>query len=159
MILREGHPSLNQVCRPFVFGEDDPRALADRLTKAMRAERGVGLAAPQIGVEVCAFVILDGEGVVECFNPLVAVYQDGRERILEGCLSYPGVHVYVKRWRGLTARFQDAHGHWKDRRLVGQAAQAYQHELDHLDGRTLPNLVPAQAFALAKAKAKLKVAA
>ncbi len=120
----------------------------------MRAETGLGVAAPQIGLELRVFVLADGAGSLPCFNPEILERLDGMERGLEGCLSYPGVFLYVRRHRRIRARFQDAAGVWTQRIFTGQQARAFQHELDHLDGRTLPDFVPAQAFALAKAKAR-----
>lgn len=163
MIVREGHPILSKVCEPWVFGEPhdashlNAQFLANRMRAAMEAERGLGLAAPQIGHAYRAFVLADTtivDGAIACFNPVILERLDGMERGQEGCLSYPGVFLYVRRHRRIKARFQDHDGLWREREFTGQQARAFQHELDHLDGRTLPDFVPAQAFALAKAKAR-----
>lgn len=158
MILREGHPTLAIVCRPFDFATDKPLELADRMWLAMRRERGLGLAAPQIGEPVRAFILADPEGDRACFNPELIVGMEGQERALEGCLSYPGIFIYVRRWRAVRTRYQGADGQWKERTFTGMQARAFQHELDHLDGRTLPNMIPAQAWTNAKAAARLKAA-
>lgn len=160
MIRRDGDPILSTPCKPYVFGPGaEPYRLMGKMRDAMVAERGVGLAAPQIGILTRAFILRDGNSILGCFNPTILSRAGGEERGEEGCLSYPGVFVFVRRAREVQARFQDQSGAWVERRFVGLQARAYQHELDHLDGRTLRDFVPPQALAMARAKAKIRLAA
>lgn len=153
MIVREGHPSLSVVCDPFNFETDDADKLVHLLRRDMLKENGLGLAAPQIDVRKRAFILKNGSGVLACFNPTIVYVLDGQERALEGCLSYPGIFLHVRRFRRVLVRFQNEHGLWVEH-TFSDKARAYQHEMDHLDGRTLKDFVPAQALAIAKAKAK-----
>lgn len=160
MIFLEGDPILSERCEPFHFESEieDNEELARGLSKLLAAEmakaRGLGLAAPQIGHALRVFAVADKSGPIVCFNPAIVHRMDGEERGQEGCLSYPGVYVYVRRARRILARFQDVTGAWREREFAGLQARVFQHELDHLDGRTLKDLVPAQALILARARAK-----
>lgn len=112
---------------------------------SMHAANGLGLAAPQIGVlqrvlvvEIPAVVDEDGK-VIEpsrrhvLVNPKI-VKKLGEEEMEEGCLSVPGYRGLVKRGTLVTMKGQDLKGKTIRLRGEGLLAQAFQHELDHLDG-------------------------
>jgi len=108
--------------------------LLDDLTETVRKAPGVGLAAPQIGEAVRACVI-DVEGQLhELVNPRV-VRGEGDDRDLEGCLSIPGYVAYVTRREKVWVVAQNRHG--KKIKLAGSGllGRAFQHEIDHLDGK------------------------
>lgn len=157
-IRLEGDPFLEKACAPYEFGSKlmpDPITLARQLAESMWANKGLGLAAPQIGVGLRIFALLLSNGkAVTCFNPSVVTRYGGERRGEEGCLSYPGVFVQVRRAHGVEVRYQTSLGAWTDKVFEGQTARAFLHELDHLDGRTLKDLVPAQALALARSRRK-----
>ena len=98
---------------------------------------GVGLAAPQVGVLRRVVVLLDinkdPEEMVELVNPEV-IEQRGEQRIIEGCLSVPGVYGYVTRPTWAKIRAQDRFGNWFEREGEGVVAQCFCHETEHLDG-------------------------
>lgn len=120
-------------------------SLVQDMFDTLEAAQGVGLAAPQIGVLQRVFVIeipaeYDEEGhevtPAERYvlvNPEI-VKRRGEEEMEEGCLSVPGYRGFVKRAVDVTIKGQDLRG--KPVRYRGQdlLAQAFQHELDHLDG-------------------------
>ena len=113
------------------------QALAEQMLEFMRRENGIGLAAPQIGRSLRLFV-MEVDGVIRCcFNPEILAAGPTSSQFEEGCLSFPGASCTITRPDTVTVRYQDAHGHWIDARLTGLEARCFQHELDHLDGKTM----------------------
>lgn len=125
-----GDPMLRQVAAPW---SGDATALIKQLTATMRAHKGVGLAAPQIGESVRVVVVARDEhwqwGLV---NPRITWRSAEEETAVEGCLSIPGYEVPVRRPKSVTIESDDRHG--SPLTLHGIHARAAQHELDHLDG-------------------------
>ena len=119
--------------------------LVDDMFDTMHAANGLGLAAPQIGALQRVFVVelpaeLDEEGdVVQpaeryvLVNPEI-IRRHGEQEMIEGCLSVPGFRGMVKRSTQVIIKGQDPKGHGLRYRAQGLLAQAFQHELDHLDG-------------------------
>ncbi len=119
--------------------------LVDDMFDTMHAANGLGLAAPQIGALQRVFVVelpaeLDEEGdVVQpaeryvLVNPEI-IRRHGEQEMVEGCLSVPGFRGMVKRSTQVIIKGQDLEGHGLRYRAQGLLAQAFQHELDHLDG-------------------------
>ncbi len=113
-------------------------ALVDEMIAAMYAERGIGLAAPQIGVGLRIFVIdlsggRDAAALKVCINPEL-VERDGMQLEEEGCLSLPGFSATVARPARAVVRGLDRHGAPQTIDGTGLMARALQHEMDHLDG-------------------------
>ncbi len=138
-IILAPDPMLKTRARPIRAVNDGVRGLMDDMVETMRANNGIGLAAPQLGV-------LDRVIVVDCAprgtasqpfrmaNPeLVAV---SPERVVseEGCLSLPGHVGEVERARAVTVRYVDETGTERTLDVEGLEAICVQHELDHLDG-------------------------
>lgn len=120
--------------------DDHIRQLSRDMLACMYAEKGVGLAAEQIGREE-ALVVIDVpvEEAGGVAMPLVLVNPEitalaGEQDGQEGCLSFPGVYVNVKRAATATVRFMDLDGAVQELETVGLLARAVQHELDHLNG-------------------------
>lgn len=131
-------PVLHEPCRAFDFDTDDAPSLADRLQHEKLRLRGYGLAAPQIGEPVKAFAFLDEIA----FNPIILDYgSDGEgndyELATEGCLSYPGLWVTIKRPVLVKAQYFTDTGEMIERWLDRLESRVYQHELDHLGGFTM----------------------
>lgn len=108
--------------------------LLDDLTATMRAAPGVGLAAPQVGVALQACVVEVEGQLHELVNPRI-VRASGDDHDLEGCLSIPGYVAYVTRRERVWLEAQNRHGRRIRAAGVGFLARAFQHELDHLEGR------------------------
>ena len=132
-------PVLQRVAAPVEeFGPELAR-LAERMLTIMREEKGLGLAAPQVGVSLRLFVCnLTGEpGDDHVFvNPRFLELR-GAEEQEEGCLSLPGVTVTVRRATYAEIEAQDLSGRRFTRRGEGLEARVWQHEADHLDGRLI----------------------
>ncbi|MBN2690622.1 MAG: peptide deformylase [Burkholderiaceae bacterium] len=148
-LLRMGDPRLLRVARP-VTETDTPElhALVADMFETMQAAGGVGLAAPQIGVDL-ALVIFgfnhsarypDAPAVplTVLINPEISVLDEREDEDWEGCLSVPGLRGWVPRFRRIRYRGVDARGGRIDREAEGFHARVVQHECDHLIGKLYP---------------------
>ena len=145
-LVEETHPILLQKCEPFNFDEPvmDPYELSEGLHKVRKDGAGVGLAAPQVGLNSQVLVIGMGnfqtEGTEDYnqvfFNPTILSYEEGNIYMLEGCLSYPGLVVKVKRPENMTMEWYTEEGSRCEERFVGMTSRILQHEVDHLNGIT-----------------------
>jgi peptide deformylase len=131
---------LRATARPVERFDDDLHRLLDDLAETMYAEPGVGLAAPQVGVPLRAFVIdltsPDGGQLREFVNPRIV---EAKDEIVwkEGCLSFPGVSEEVTRSKAIVVEAFDRRGAPFRTEAAELLAVAIQHECDHLDGRLL----------------------
>ena len=107
--------------------------LLDDMKETMENAKGVGLAAPQVGVLKKVVVIDIGEGLIEFINPVI-VYQKGEQCNEEGCLSIPGRSGKVKRPEKVIVRAQNRNGETFELEAEGLLAIACCHEIDHLSG-------------------------
>lgn len=131
---------LKQKAPAYQFGEPDLPDKLDAMSKVMSENGGIGLAAPQVGWSARIFLmVMDGE-VCECINPEI-LDRVGEQRIVEGCLSFPGLRLEVERSRGVRVSFQNRKGETQEKVLTGLESQCFQHELDHLDGITFDTRV------------------
>jgi peptide deformylase len=136
-ILYYGDPRLRRRCRSFAAGDPEAAELAEELWTRL-GHAGVGLAAPQIGDLRRLIVIADPrkrrrERLV-LVNPVIERTEGPVVPFEEGCLSFPGVYLRIRRPRGVVLRYLDLAG--EDLRLAddGLLARIIQHETDHLDG-------------------------
>lgn len=111
----------------------DPEQLRARMVDIMRAKNGLGLAANQIDVKARAFVI-DSEPPVIIFNPKILESSKKTAILKEGCLSFPGFFVRVRRPVEITVEYQNIKGTKVTMKLGGITARVFQHEIDHLNG-------------------------
>lgn len=137
-ILLYGDPRLAAPNAPVTDFGPTFQGLARDLLETAWNEPGLGLAAPQVGVNLALAVIDlsvggDAEAQLVLANPVV-VGSSGRVALEEGCLSFPGLFVTLRRPRRLEVRAQDAAGRWRVIAGEGLLAQALAHELDHLSG-------------------------
>ena len=133
-----GDPVLRRRAEPVASVDPGIRALIESLFETMYRERGIGLAAPQVGVSQRVFVVdVEGEGgeraKLALVNPRM-VRSSGSMVGEEGCLSIPGIHADVKRHAEVTFEAWDENGARMTVHAEGLLARALQHELDHLDG-------------------------
>ncbi|CAE7247364.1 def [Symbiodinium sp. KB8] len=115
------------------------KATADAMMAAMYEEGGVGLAAPQVGIEQKLLVLNptgskdDTSGELVLLNPKIT-RKKGREFGDEGCLSFPGIQAEVERSIKITVTYTDLDGQEQTLSAEGWLARIIQHELDHLEG-------------------------
>ena len=138
-IVHYPHPVLRKVCQPVEQFDDQLRRLAARMLELMHLGRGIGLAAPQVGLTwrlfVCSHTGEPGDDLV-LVNPELSDLTGVGERE-EGCLSLPGVGVPVRRATSVVIRACDLEGNPFERQGTDLAARVWQHEYDHLDGRLI----------------------
>jgi len=104
------------------------------MVETMQQTKGVGLAAPQVGVPLRVIVLqMPGEEPVAIINPEV-VKRAGEREVVEGCLSIPGYAGEIKRSVSVTVKGWDRQGKPTRIKATGLMAQALEHELDHLNG-------------------------
>jgi len=146
-ITKHGERVLKTPCPPLdyeAFKPELPDLLRD-MWATMAAARGVGLAAPQIGLSLRLAVIdTRPEGKsnrIVLINPEI-VKLEGELNDEEGCLSLPGVYARLKRHSRATVRALDEHGVPRELRGEGLLARAFQHEIDHLDGKLYIDRIP-----------------
>jgi peptide deformylase len=115
------------------FDEDLESLVADMFETMYEAE-GVGLAAPQIGLNLRLFVVDCEETKIVAANPEI-IYTEGEQSGQEGCLSVGKVPAVVVRPQKVTLKAQDVKGNWFESTAEGLTARCYQHETDHCDGK------------------------
>jgi len=137
-IIRYGDPVLRKICEPVEKIDGKIKGLVQDMLDSLRKAKGLGLAAPQVGVNQQIFIVdlsqvdFDAEPLV-FINPEITDKQ-GEVAAEEGCLSFPGLYFEVSRAEQVTVRFQDLEGNHKQLKAMGIAARAIQHEYDHLQG-------------------------
>jgi peptide deformylase len=144
-VLRYPDPRLMQKSRRVGDG-DDIRDLVQDMIETMDAEDGAGLAAPQVGIHLRVFVL--SKDVCEAQQVFVNPSWDahgGNSEMTdeeEGCLSFPGVYVKVRRVASVIVTATSLTGKLFSLPLDSLAAVAVQHETDHLDGRLMIDDLP-----------------
>ncbi len=134
------HQTLITKSDPWVFDKDgDAEQLERDMIDFMLVNNGIGLAANQIDIAKRVFVMGSKNipGFPEpfaLFNP--RIIESSQEQVLdkEGCLSYPGLFLMVKRPAWVVAEYQDSKGDTREIKIDGYLSKCFQHELDHLDG-------------------------
>lgn len=127
-------PILKEEMPRFDFSDPqyDPVELSNTLIKVLQEHNALGVSANQLGLRCRVFALRSQEPLV-IFNPTI-VNTEGEIVLPEGCLSYPGAYVRVKRPEFVRARIQDPTGKMDTVHFGGITARAFLHELDHLDG-------------------------
>jgi len=131
-----GAPCLRVKSKPVTAVGPDRRMLITRMIDVMHAEQGIGLAAPQVGINERIIVADIGEGPFAMVNPTV-IKKSGSDVMEEGCLSVPGVTVNVKRAQRITVRYMDENNNPMEREYIDLTARVILHEIDHLDGKLI----------------------
>lgn len=137
-IVTDGDPILLKTCKPVDKFNRRLWQLLDDMKDTMYDAEGVGLAGPQVGVIRRVVVIDVGEGLYELINPMILEQSEETQYGTEGCLSYPGVYGYVTRPKTVKFKAQDRNGEWYEKEVSDLFARCVCHELNHLDGITLP---------------------
>ena len=153
-ILKMGDPRLLRVAPPVpasMFGTAELNDLVIEMFETMRAADGVGLAAPQIGVDLqlVVFGFEHSDRYPEepevprtiLLNPLITPLSHDMEEGWEGCLSVPGLRGVVSRHSLIRCQGVDPSGTPIDRTAEGFHARVVQHECDHLIGRLYPSRI------------------
>jgi peptide deformylase len=137
-IVKYGDPVLETPAATVTeFDTPELHKLIEDMFDSMYAARGVGLAAPQIGIgkRIAVIDISAGEGgeKLVLINPEI-IRVEGSQTGEEGCLSIPGFREQVRRGGRVTVRAQNEKGEWFEKTGEDLLARAFQHETDHLNG-------------------------
>ena len=138
-IVKYGDPVLEKPAAAITSFDDGLKKLVEDMFESMYAARGVGLAAPQIGISKRVAVVditfkEDPGAKLVLVNPEI-IHKEGRQRGTEGCLSLPEFREEVTRAKTVTVRAQDIDGKFFERTGEELLARALLHETDHLNGR------------------------
>jgi len=121
---------------------DEIRNLVLKMEKTMKENNGVGLAAPQVGIQERIIIINHNDGTKFFINPVILEKSSVQDCLEEGCLSVPGVRLEIKRPISVKAKFLDLDNQEKTIELHGFSARIFQHELDHLNGILITDRIP-----------------
>ena len=141
-VLQYPDPTLAKVREPVAEINDEIRALAQDLLDTLSTVGGVGIAAPQVGV-LKRVIVVDCDVEAEEPNPIVLVnpvlVQTKGDPVTdeEGCLSCPGISVPITRAPWASVDYLDLDGNPQHIESDGLLGRCLQHEIDHLDGKTL----------------------
>ena len=131
-------PVLRVQCRAVTEFDESLRKLVNDMIETMHAAPGIGLAAPQVGVDLRVAVVdlsvgEESDGLYVFVNPEI-VQRRGQETDVEGCLSLPGITDKVERPTFVRVKALDQEGNPFEVEAEDWLARAICHELDHLDG-------------------------
>ncbi|MCM1066547.1 MAG: peptide deformylase [Muribaculaceae bacterium] len=140
-----GHPVLRKVSEPVDASYPDLARLVADMYAAMYESEGVGLAAPQIGLNI-RLVVIDADPVSDTFpecagrkltliNPEIEILDGKSISRPEGCLSLPGISESVPRTEHIRLRWLDENFEQHEEEIEGFLARIVQHECDHLEGK------------------------
>lgn len=156
ILLPDTDPILRQVAEPVTEFNDDLRQLVQDMALVMVTNNGIGLAAPQVGVSkriILANVDIPGNVLI---NPEI-IEVEGQYTYKEGCLTFPGLFLEVKRAKSISVRYQDIEGNQHETTLQNLFAVVVQHEIDHLNGKLFIDHVNPLQLALARKKRSVRV--
>ena len=133
-VVERGDEILRKKCRPVKEVDDHIREIMDDMLETMRAEYGVGIAGPQVGILRRIFVAEPApDEVYYMINPEI-YYTEGSVKGEEGCLSVPGLVGTVERPQKIRIRALDRDGVMQDYEFEDFSARVMCHENDHLNG-------------------------
>lgn len=131
-----GDPILRKRAAKVEKVTDCQRELLDEMAKLMYACSGIGLAAPQAGINAAMIVVDVASHLYKLINPKIAKRQ-GRQVLEEGCLSIPGICIKVKRAKKVIIKAQNENGEPLTIEAEDLLACVFQHEIDHLKGKLI----------------------
>jgi peptide deformylase len=153
-ILRERMPDFD-----FANPVSDPNQLEQDMLETMYAHDGLGLSANQVGVKARVFVMghksMPDAGKA-FFNPVIVANTQDIKDMEEGCLSFPGIYVNIKRPSAIKARWQNTAGEWEEGEFSGYECKCFLHEYDHLEGVVFKDRVSTIKWALGVKKSQPK---
>jgi peptide deformylase len=160
-ILIYGDPILRAKANAVETIDDSTRELVQDMIETMKEAEGIGLAAPQVGVQMSVCVVnldfIDEGSPAKAFVNPVIMGSEGSSEVEEGCLSIPDIRENVTRPEKIVVRYKDLDGNEHEEACDSMLARVLQHEIDHLNGILfIDHLSPIKRSLLAK---KLKALA
>ncbi|MGY0395084.1 peptide deformylase [Fusobacterium sp.] len=133
-IRKYGDPILREVAQKVEKIDDEILEILDNMVETMYETKGVGLAAPQVGISKRIFVCDQGDGVVrKVINPVITPLTENLIECEEGCLSVPGIYKKVQRPEKIRVEYMNEKGEEVTEEVEGFLAIIMQHEFDHLE--------------------------
>ncbi|WP_300389435.1 peptide deformylase [Fusobacterium sp.] len=133
-IRKYGDPILREVAQKIEKIDDEILEILDNMVETMYETKGVGLAAPQVGISKRIFVCDQGDGVVrKVINPVITPLTENLIECEEGCLSVPGIYKKVQRPEKIRVEYMNEKGEEVTEEAEGFLAIIMQHEFDHLE--------------------------
>ncbi len=149
-IRQYGDPCLRQKAEAVSVVGPGERMLIQSMIATMNEAKGIGLAAPQVGISKRIFVADVGDGPIAIIDPKILA-KSGSDIFEEGCLSIPNVTVEIERASKIKVSYIDENNHKIQNILEDLIAKVFQHESDHLDGKMIVDyLTPKDKEALDK---------
>lgn len=152
-LIQETDKLLQQKCPQFTFDNTvDLEELAALMLKFMADKRGLGLAAPQVGLLYNLFVMYEKPYLM--VNPDIIQLSEDIEKLSEGCLSFSGLILPIERSKSIVVTYQNIKGEFITEEFSGLTARIIQHEVDHLNGITIRQRVSKLTYDIADRKRK-----
>ena len=163
-IVIYGDPVLREKCEPVETIDREIKDLVSDMIDTLKKARGLGLAAPQVGVPKRLFIVdvsaIDITAPLTVFiNPEILHTSDDEVEYEEGCLSFPGLYQKLDRPATVKVRATDLDGNVFEMEAGGMTARAILHEYDHLEGVLFIDHLSSLSRALIKGKLKKMTAA
>ena len=140
-------------------GFKDRKELSEAMFDTMKKYGGIGLSANQVGLPFNMFVLGDHPEIekglkMTCFNPMIISSSVEEETMKEGCLTFPFVFLNITRPRKVVVKYEDENGDLKEGSLDGMISRVFQHEYDHMLGKTFVDGVSKMKLDMAYKKAE-----
>ena len=140
-------------------GFKDRKELSEAMFDTMKKYGGIGLSANQVGLPFNMFVVGDRPEIekglkMTCFNPMIISSSVEEETMKEGCLTFPFVFLNITRPRKVVVKYEDENGDLKEGHLDGMISRVFQHEYDHMLGKTFVDGVSKMKLDMAYKKAE-----
>src|SRR5271157_300832 len=134
-LVANSSPGLRKGCSVVDINKlDEVKPIASEMHKFMRERNAIGLAAPQIGIDLQMFVINSTEFEITCINPEILMSSSDTAPSHEGCLSFPGLFLKIARPTWINVSWTNLDGIKEQHNLENESAAAWLHEYDHING-------------------------
>ena len=156
-LLESDHPSLSVPVTEVTDSQEGREQIQQALVDTMRAKSGIGLSANQIGIGARVFTMyadVKKKDIIVCFNPKIITLSEETVLMDEGCLSYPGLWLKVRRAEGIEVTYENVKGELQEKAMFGLEARVFQHEYDHMEGTNFTKRVSKLKLDLAKKRLK-----
>jgi peptide deformylase len=146
-------PLLRKVCEYVDLDKlDELKPIIDEMHQFVRKHNAVGLAAPQIGIDLRLFVLNSTEQFITCINPEISMASVDTSTSPEGCLSFPGLFLKISRPKWINVNWINQDGLRENHNLEDEVAAVWMHEYDHLNGILFSDRAGPVSLMMAKKK-------
>lgn len=140
----------------FITYKNSIQPIASMLIAEIYEKNALGVSAVQMGVDMSMFAMMTESQPKVCINPEIVAASFEMVLMEEGCLSFPGLHLQVRRPAGIVARYKTIEGQEITERLEGMDARVWLHEYDHCQGICFTDRVSKLKLSMANKRLKKK---